>query len=315
MSKVDGYSIGQITIIELIGADRNKIVNNLCTQDLRQLQSGESKETFVLDPKGRTLAHGIACCSDKQTWFLTVPDQAAKLVPHFDRYIIREDAVVRDASSEWKAILLPPESPWLATSNAAWTIGSNCQSHPDGIAFAIHAPWISRTSKLLLIQQEHFSSLTSSMESLIESDCEDRTGWEQSRIENFWPWFGVDFDDKNLPQELDIDARAMSFKKGCYLGQETVARLDALGQVQKRLGLVEIQGHQQSTDTSVPVVPVVGQTLHAEEKPIGTITSLVQLPLVRQQWIAFAMLKRSAFQTEASLTTDEGLTMTIRRTI
>lgn len=313
MSKVDGYSIGQITIIELIGADRNKIVNNLCTQDLRQLQAGESKETFVLDPKGRTLAHGIACCSDKKTWFLTVPAQAAKLVPHFDRYIIREDAVVRDASSEWKAILLPPESPWLATSNAAWTIGSNCQSHPDGIAFAIHAPWISQTSKLLLIQQEHFSSLTSSMESLIESNCLDRTRWEQSRIENFWPWFGVDFDDKNLPQELDIDARAISFKKGCYLGQETVARLDALGQVQKRLCLVEIEQH--SSDISVPEAPTVGQTLHVEEKPIGTITSLFTTPLATPRWIALAMLKRSAFQTDSSLSTDERLTMTIRRTV
>ena len=313
MSKVDGYSIGHITIIELIGADRNKIVNNLCTQDLRQLQAGESKETFVLDPKGRTLAHGIACCSDKKTWFLTVPNQAPKLVPHFDRYIIREDAVVQDASSEWKAILLPPDSPWLASPDAAWAIGSNCQLHPDGIAFTVHAPWISQASKLLLIQHEHFAALTSSMESLIESDCEDRTGWEQSRIENFWPWFGVDFDDKNLPQELDIDARAISFKKGCYLGQETVARLDALGQVQKRLCLVEI--HQASSDTSGPAAPVVGQTLHAEEKPIGIITSLVQLPLAKHQWIAFAMLKRSAFQTEASLTTDEGLAMTIRRTI
>jgi len=248
MSKVDGYSIGQITIIELIGADRNKIVNNLCTQDLRQLQAGESKETFVLDPKGRTLAHGIACCSDKKTWFLTVPNQAPKLVP-----------------------------------------------------------------KLLLIQQEYFSSLTSSMESLIESDCDDRTGWEQARIENFWPWFGVDVDDKNLPQELDIDARAISFKKGCYLGQETVARLDALGQVQKRLCLVDV--YQKSSDTSVPVAPVVGQSLHVEGKQIGTITSLVQTPLDKHHWIALAMLKRSAFQTEASLNTDGGLTTTIRHAV
>jgi folate-binding protein YgfZ len=151
------------------------------------------------------------------------------------------------------------------------------------------------------------------MKSLIESNCEDRVGWEQSRIENFWPWFAVDFDDKNLPQELDIDARAISFKKGCYLGQETVARLDALGQVQKRLCLVDIS--QQAYDVSATVAPFVGQTLHVEEKPIGTITSLVQIPLSEHDWIALAMLKRSAFQTEASITTDERLTTTIRRAL
>jgi folate-binding protein YgfZ len=209
--------------------------------------------------------------------------------------------------------LLPPESPWLATPNATWTIGSNCQLHPDGIAFAVHAPWISKTSKLLLIEPEHFSSLTSSMHSLIESNFEDRIGWEQSRIENFWPWFAVDFDDKNLPQELDIDARAISFKKGCYLGQETVARLDALGQVQKRLCLVDIT--TQPNDLAAMPAPTVGQTLHMDEKPTGTITSLVESPVEKHHWIALAMLKRSAFQTEASITTDERLTTTIRRAL
>jgi folate-binding protein YgfZ len=148
---------------------------------------------------------------------------------------------------------------------------------------------------------------------LIESNCEDRIGWEQSRIENFWPWFAVDFDDKNLPQELDIDPRAISFKKGCYLGQETVARLDALGQVQKRLCLVDIT--TQPNDFAAMPAPTVGQALHIDEKPTGVITSLVESPVEKHHWIALAMLKRSAFQTEASITTDERLTTTIRRAL
>jgi folate-binding protein YgfZ len=149
------------------------------------------------------------------------------------------------------------------------------------------------------------------MHSLIESNCEDRIGWEQSRIENFWPWFAVDFDDKNLPQELSIDARAISFKKGCYLGQETVARLDALGQVQKRLCLVDIT--TQPNDFAAMPTPTVGQTLHIDEKPIGSITSLVKSPKEQNLWIAFAMLKRSALLFEASMFTDERLTTTFRR--
>jgi folate-binding protein YgfZ len=149
------------------------------------------------------------------------------------------------------------------------------------------------------------------MHSLIESNCEDRIGWEQSRIENFWPWFAVDFDDKNLPQELSIDARAISFKKGCYLGQETVARLDALGQVQKRLCLVDIT--TQPNDLVAMPAPTVGQTLHIDEKPIGSITSLVKSPKEQNLWIAFAMLKRSALLFEASMFTDERLTTTFRR--
>ena len=63
-----------------------------------------------------------------------------------------------------------------------------------------------------------------------------------ARIEHGWPIYGLDFSDANLPQEIARDPYAISFTKGCYLGQETVARLDALGQVQKKMVLLQISG-------------------------------------------------------------------------
>ena len=58
---------------------------------------------------------------------------------------------------------------------------------------------------------------------------------EARRIEAGFPWYGPDISEKNLPQELARDQRAISFTKGCYLGQETVARIDALGHVNQTL--------------------------------------------------------------------------------
>ena len=72
------------------------------------------------------------------------------------------------------------------------------------------------------------------------------------RIEHQTPWFGMDASDANLPQELRRDEQAISFTKGCYLGQETVARIDALGHVNQHL---------------------VGLRLNAEARP-GTELSL-----------------------------------------
>ena len=60
-------------------------------------------------------------------------------------------------------------------------------------------------------------------------------GAEVIRIESGTPRFGVDITDENLPQEVARDNRAISFTKGCYLGQETVARIDALGHVNRKL--------------------------------------------------------------------------------
>ena len=75
---------------------------------------------------------------------------------------------------------------------------------------------------------------------------------------------GVDLDESNLPQEADRDALAISFTKGCYLGQETVARLDALGQVQKKLVGWSITG----------AVPAAGDTVQCDEKTVGRLTSV-----------------------------------------
>ena len=62
------------------------------------------------------------------------------------------------------------------------------------------------------------------------------------RIESGTPLFGVDFDEENLPQEVGRDELAISFTKGCYLGQETVARIDALGHVNQQLAGVRFAG-------------------------------------------------------------------------
>lgn len=302
----DGLLLGQLTIIELTGADRNKILNNLCTQDLRSLQVGDSKETFVLDPKGRTLAHGTVAALPNATWFITAPNQAERLVPHFDRYIIREDAIVQDVSAHWQASLLPADSPWLASPDASW-IDNNlrCQQNEINHSVLVTTPWIGSNSKLLFqISTDNQATQFAS------SDCTLRKDWEYDRIRNFWPWFGTDFDDKNLPQELDIDSRTISFKKGCYLGQETVARLDALGQVQKKLCKIEVIVPLESPASCDSLR---GLELLSEDKSVGTICSIAQAPNSPCQCIGLAMLKRSAFSTDAMLRLNEYPTTTIRR--
>ena len=63
-----------------------------------------------------------------------------------------------------------------------------------------------------------------------------------ARVEAGTPYYGPDINDKNLPQEISRDSRAISFVKGCYLGQETVARIDALGHVNRTLVGVRFAG-------------------------------------------------------------------------
>lgn len=307
MGSSTGFAIGSLSVIELTGADRNKILNNLCTQDLKTLQPGQVRETFVLDVKGRTISHGLIACFESKTLFISTPDQAQKLLPHIERYIIREDAVVADASTKFQAYLIHSDHPLTQNVFQNFLGANDCaeQLSSDSGALCIKAPWIGKNSLLILsplrdhapavaIHANSESALSQLIENCQPSDCQNRSGWELLRIENHWPWYGVDIDEKNLPQEIGIDARAISFKKGCYLGQETVARLDALGQVQKQLVQVLIQP-QNPWEFQLPC------ELFIEEKSIGFLTSAAidqHRPGHPPIWRAMAMLRRGYFDSK-----------------
>jgi hypothetical protein len=92
---------------------------------------------------------------------------------------------------------------------------------------------------------------------------------EAARIERGFPLFGQDISDKNLPQEVGRDASAISFVKGCYLGQETVARIDALGHVNKLLVGLRFAGE---------AVPQAGTELRSQNQAVGQVTSASYSP-------------------------------------
>lgn len=310
MGALTGFAIGSLTVVEMVGADRNKILNNLCTQDLRSLEPGQVKETFILDVKGRTLSHGIVACLESKTLFVSAPNQAQRLIPHIDRYIIREDAMVTDASCNYQSYLFDPKN-LDAQHFCANALGSGaCKefltTHPPEVW--IHVPWLGENTPLLLAPTtDRNPSIQKLIESCQTSDCVERQGWEHQRISNHWPWFGDDIDEKNLPQEIGIDSRAISFKKGCYLGQETVARLDALGQVQKQLATVQLQ-----TDANWEFHRPC--ELFIDGKSIGFLTSAAKSQHQTGStidWSAMAMLRRGFFEPGKQWNLDGNLELSI----
>jgi folate-binding protein YgfZ len=110
------------------------------------------------------------------------------------------------------------------------------------------------------------------------------------RIENATPWMGIDIDSSNLPQEILRDDQCISFTKGCYLGQETVARIDAIGRVNRVI--VKIQ--------SIKPIQVDDQ-LHYDEKPVGKVLSVSWSP-DQNCFLALAMVRRPHEKSSTQLT-------------
>jgi folate-binding protein YgfZ len=110
------------------------------------------------------------------------------------------------------------------------------------------------------------------------------------------PLYGRDISEQNLPQEVGRDDLAISFSKGCYLGQEIVARLDAYGHVNRLLRQLEFASE---------TVPAVGAKLLADGQAVGQVTSAVWSPQ-RQAPIALGYVRRESAEHGSGLDTEVG---------
>ena len=95
----EGAAFGLIehrTLIEVRGNDRHTFLHNLCTNDIKTLKPGDSCEAFFTNVQGKTLCHTLLFCLEDAVWISTDPELAEQLLPHLDKYLIREDVQVVD---------------------------------------------------------------------------------------------------------------------------------------------------------------------------------------------------------------------------
>ena len=277
-------------VVSVAGKDARAIVNNLATNDVRSLTSGTTIETFITDVRGWVVALVYVVCLDNEILLVGQLSDPAILMRHIDRYIVREDATVRDRSAELaifaidgknSSVLFPVSMELNESARPSQLIEV---ARGDLVAQVYRAPITSSISKIAIVPGDRTEEFQSWMRDSGLQITNVEAEFEHQRISAFWPVAGREIVEKTLPQELDRDSRAISFTKGCYLGQETVARLDARGQLQKKLCLLSIAG-----------APDVGAQLTCEGKPAGTITSL-STDASRQNSLALAYLRRGFFE-------------------
>ncbi|GAB5403267.1 MAG: aminomethyltransferase [Aureliella sp.] len=230
--------------IDVIGSDASRVLNNLCTADIAKLPTGQCCEAFVTDIRGRVIAHVMCEKLEGGVRIVGQHHDSESVAAHIDRYIIREDAVVTNRSGEVAVFAisnvqaLGDQDSNSGSAEAPFHLTLEMESVP---ATVMPSLIVGPTSGIACCASEVSSGLRDQLESLgFALASSDQ--FELARIRSFWPRSGREIQEKTLPQELDRDKVAISFTKGCYLGQETVARLDARGQLQKKLCLVEIDG-------------------------------------------------------------------------
>ena len=202
------------TIIKITGSDRAAFLHNFSTNDIVKMQPGDRCEAFITSVQGKTLGHVVVYCVEEALVLVTADGQQETLINHLDRYIIMEDVELENCSGI--------ASTWLLFGEGIPSVVSEL----NGVEFMSPYGYCGETCQLLLGD----ASTAESLEQLqVREASSDQI--ETLRLEAGFVEFGVDVTEANLPQEVARDAIAISFTKGCYLGQETVARIDALGHV------------------------------------------------------------------------------------
>ena len=261
------------TAVVVRGRDAVRFVDGFTTAAVGPLEPGSGTAGFFADAKGQVLAlAGILRTSDG-VWIDVFPGGPA-LAEHLERYHIREQLEIVDVSAGRASIVLagPGASATLAALLGApppappWGHGRGSIA---GAAVAVVAvPWAGVEGYLVQFAATDRAAVTAAI-TAAGIPTAAPAALERLRIEHGWP-APADIPARTLPQELAQPPHAISFTKGCYLGQETVARLDALGHVNRRLvgiaagrefargALVRGGGADLGTVTSVCPAPRVG---------------------------------------------------------
>jgi folate-binding protein YgfZ len=245
--------------VEVRGADRVGFVHNFCTNDIKALPDGETCEAFLLNGKGNVLFYAEIRKRPESIVIESGADRGAAIIRHLDKYVIREDVTFADRSSEWSELLV---------------VGPQAATHVGDVGgtLIVHAGnWTAMPNFVVLGPAAEVQELQQRLVAAGVPLC-SYAALDALRIEAGFPLDGVDVGDKNLAQEVDRVAQTISFKKGCYLGQETVARLDALGHVNKSLvGL-------RFADRNAEQVPPRGTELIAGGRVVGEVASSAYSP-------------------------------------
>jgi folate-binding protein YgfZ len=277
----------QRTLLAATGNDRVKFLHSFCTNEIRKLPVDAGCEAFVLNTQGKILGHVLIFAEADALVVETVPDQAERLLAHWERYVIREDVVWHDRSAERAEWLLAgAHSANVLAVAGAERVPLEPLSSLDAVMGGVpvrmrRVPVAGPAGFIIESARADFAAIGAALRSSGARAC-GPAAWHALRIEAAWPLFGTDITDKNLPQEVDRDATAIHFTKGCYLGQETVARIDALGHVNRLLSLVRFDG---------ALVPAAGTELQADGQPAGQVTSATYSPRHAAP-IALAYLRR-----------------------
>ncbi len=282
--------------VEVAGSEAGVFLHNLSTNDIKELPIGAGCEAFFATATAKAIDfvliyHVVLHDGRDAIWIDVEPGRSEKLIQHLDRHLISEQVEFADRTGEFAQIhlagpnakdilekaLLDDVPDLEPLQHMIRTFGANNHSH-----IRRHDPLALPGYDIVCL-----NALAANVWGMLVRAGAKPAGleaYELLRIEAGTPVFGVDIDENRFIVEVGRTATAISYNKGCYLGQEPVVMARDRGQVQRTFLGLKLAG-------SAPVPP--GSKLFREGKEVGVTTSSVVSPGLGTP-IALAYVKRGS---------------------
>lgn len=290
------FDLGWRAQVMVAGRDRQRWLNGMLTNNIRDLPLGQGNYSFVLNPKGHILGdlyvynRGELMIIDSERW------QLEKLIPTLRRFIIMDQVELKDLSDEWSALGIQGRG-----ASEGMRIADLQLPALQGMQI-VDLIWHNKKISVARMANEEFptyeiwgkaNDLEKLWKALVAAGAQPvgTDALEGFRVMMGLPKYGVDIRERDLPQETE-QKQALDFTKGCYIGQEIVERIRSRGNVHRKFTGFLLKG-----TSATP-----GTKLELEGSPVAEITSVAKVPLKSEgeRMLALGYIRRDASQARQS---------------
>src|SRR3989338_6997611 len=272
------------------GPDAKAFLHRMLSNDVARLAPGQGCYATLLSVQGHMLADLYALQMDDHLLLETDVSAAARMREWLEKYIIADDVTVEDRSQQMAALGVegPQAAKLLAAAGASALPGA--ELNHAWVKLGDAPVLIARVSETgeegfrLIFVVEYAQNIWDALaaaRAAVPWKPVGHAAWNILRTEAGVPWYGVDMDERTLPPEAALEARAISYTKGCYVGQEIIERIRSRGHVNRRLAGFHVSGP----------LPAAGAKLLRGGQEVGVLTTAVESPTLGRA-IALGYLRR-----------------------
>jgi tRNA-modifying protein YgfZ len=291
-------------VLVVTGADRLEWLHSICSQHVSDLADGATTEALVLSPHGHVEQHWQVTELAGQIWIDTEPGAAPTVLDYLEKMRFLKRVQPEDASESWAVLALAGPGSTRVLAAAGLPVPDVGEAAPLGtdVGFVRRPrPWTDTAVEefALVVPRASAAKLAAGLR---EAGAEPVGTWAYAalRVDQLRPRLGFETDHRTIPHEVGWIGTAVHLNKGCYRGQETVARVHNLGRPPRRLVRLHLSG---STDD----LPLAGTPVEVAGRSVGFVGTAVQHCELGP--VALAVVKRNLPSDAAVTVTGEAVSI------